>query len=432
MPSRVLAWILSAALLVACDSAPTTDSMATLKQVFAERPTVADEDNAFLDVFGFLGPADQDAHELGVRRVTWLLKFHAEPKTAGPDPAVPGLVTKGHRTQALNQIIDACRAAMARACSSALDRARDTKLLSEIEPVLLQRYAALLGRRGWMEIDTVYPTSPLPSYDGTIEAQRLALIRLRQVASGDAGKIRTSLERDLAFWRGVMASSDSLFSKVIALSAVRQHFALGSFVLHDLPADQLDRAIPESWRRPFTELERSMLRPMAGEFMREEAQTRGSEEQLHQAEVQGEGEVVEEPRRGLVIDLGRRNVGPPKLVDYANYYLVAANAYRVPLSEYETVSKELRGKYHTVTSRGWDVTQYATRVASAEGMRRAALLALELRSKGVAPADVARQLEESTSRNPYDGKPFVWDAADQAIVFTGPESRKYRRQSYPY
>lgn len=409
--------------MLGCD-APPSGAVVRLRQVFAERPAVADADNAFLDVFGFSGPAGVDPHELGARRVAWFEKLLADPKNAGADPGMPVLDLKSYRSQAYDQVIDACRAAFARACGSALDRVKGEAPLSDIEPLLLARYEVLLGRRGWYEVGMTYPNAPWPPYEGAIEAQRLMIIRLRNAAAaGDVEKVRAALTRDLAYWRMVLASSDLLISKMIALAGIRQHFSLGSYVLRDLPAERVLEAMPAQWREEFTEGERSMLRVMAGEFVLIEQQMRAVDS--------GDSKETESAFERLMETPGRRRVRQPKLGDVADYYLSAAEGFRAPLREYEAVEASLRGKYKR-SALDWDVGQYALRVGSAEGMRRAALLTAELRSQSVPVAELPDRLKNSPSRNPYDGKPFAWDAADLAIVYIGLESRKYRRQAYPY
>ena len=66
-----------------------------------------------------------------------------------------------------------------------------------------------------------------------------------------------------------------------------------------------------------------------------------------------------------------------------------------------------------------DFVRYAVVVADLEGMRRLALLAVELRAAQVLPAEMPRRLQEAVLRDPYDGKPFRWDASAGALVFVG-------------
>ena len=123
---------------------------------------------------------------------------------------------------------------------------------------------------------------------------------------------------------------------------------------------------------------------------------------------------------------------------FADYYWGLSEAFAAPLEGYEaalaraaTLTREtadsafqrplynLGGGVHLAEAS--DFSQYAARVADIEGVRRAALAAVTLRDAAVAPADVAAALRASELRNPYDGAPLQWDAADGAIVFLGLE-----------
>jgi len=417
--------------LLACQE-PSADPVARLKRVFAERATVPEADNAFLDVLGFLGPAGTDPHELGTRRREWVEKsrFDSADAEPDPDPATPSLVVIAQRSQTLRQIVIACRAAVARACGSALDRVDDAPL-SAIEGLLLERYDLLLERRGWYEIGTTHVDSPPVPFDGPLEAQRILLIRLRRAAAaGDVAQIRTTLARDLAFWRMTLESSDLMFSKMIALAAIRQHFAFASYVLRDLPAKQVMEAIPALWNQEFSAAERSLMRALAGELVSAERLLASTGQSGYEG-IDDVEETAQSPLGQLRDKLVPRTFRQPNLREIADEYLAGAESFSVPLSQYESVSAKLGGKYAD-SDAGWDVPEYAMRVGSAEGMRRAALLTVQLRSQSVPVAELPARLKTAPLRNPYNEQPFDWDSADLAIVFTGPEKRKWRRQAYPY
>jgi hypothetical protein len=63
-------------------------------------------------------------------------------------------------------------------------------------------------------------------------------------------------------------------------------------------------------------------------------------------------------------------------------------------------------------------TTYGFRVVNLEGMRRVALLASQLRSSGAKGNDVAEGVRASDLRDPYDGKEFVWDSEQSALLFS--------------
>ena len=79
-----------------------------------------------------------------------------------------------------------------------------------------------------------------------------------------------------------------------------------------------------------------------------------------------------------------------------------------------------------------DLERYGARVADIEGVRRAALLAVTLRAEGVEPANVPAAMSQSVLRNPYNDRPFEWDAENRAIVFQGLEKSDRGRHSIRY
>ena len=67
---------------------------------------------------------------------------------------------------------------------------------------------------------------------------------------------------------------------------------------------------------------------------------------------------------------------------------------------------------------------YARRVADLEGVRRAALVAVTFRAAKVGMSEVAAELAAAPLRNPYNNRPFEWDAKNRDILFRGLELGK--------
>ena len=63
-------------------------------------------------------------------------------------------------------------------------------------------------------------------------------------------------------------------------------------------------------------------------------------------------------------------------------------------------------------------------------MRRAAVTTVRLRAQRVSKDEVAAALSTAPLRNPYDNRPFEWDAEQGAIVFVGLE--RAERGTHPY
>ena len=122
----------------------------------------------------------------------------------------------------------------------------------------------------------------------------------------------------------------------------------------------------------------------------------------------------------------------------AGHYALVVRTLDVPLNRYvaatiksEELARRAQAKGFPPTS-VYNVTgrllvamgvggfaSYARGVADIEGVRRSALAAATLRDSNVKADDVAAALSANDLRNPYDDRPFAWDAKDKAIVFRG-------------
>jgi hypothetical protein len=85
-----------------------------------------------------------------------------------------------------------------------------------------------------------------------------------------------------------------------------------------------------------------------------------------------------------------------------------------------------------LASVGDEYADYGARVADLEGMRRAALLAAELRGRGVPADSVAASIELDDARNPYTGEAFEWIPARSSIGFTGLRHEYRGRSEFLY
>ena len=78
------------------------------------------------------------------------------------------------------------------------------------------------------------------------------------------------------------------------------------------------------------------------------------------------------------------------------------------------------------------VADYAARVADLEGVRRAALLAAELRARDVPADGVPAGLALDESRDPYTGKAFQWVPERKSIGVTGLQRSTNRYSEFLY
>ena len=364
------------------------------EELYRDRPFVADDDNGFVMVTDFDNVPDE---------------------TAPRDPKV-------------KELLEACRPPDSTRCASTFDASGeyfDKWMVTESR--LLDRYGELLSRPGWREVTPEDVSAVLPPYTLVMDGQKLFLLHARSLAGKqDYAGVKALLERDIRFWRRVLASSDILISKMIAVAALRRHFEWGSLILRKLPHEHVLQAVPAEWRVAISREERSMLRCWVGEWkfasgvMRGEAPPNGTDQFFQiQASINASAEYFSRLTEMLDVPLDRYESAIQKADDWAS-------KPRWPRSPYNLTGKIL------LNIGAPAYIPYVRRVADVEGVRRAAAAVIALHEHSVELADVAAALAASPHRNPYNNKPFAWDAPTRAVLFRGlqPDPRGLHRIYY--
>ncbi len=451
-PLKILGWTLLGliaipivlyliALAINRHDQPPSAATIRLHEVLDQRPPVSDADNAYLYVLGFSAPEGSDPHEVGLQWRAWVEARGYRSEAEKKNPLSSSLDFRAARSAEIDNILTTCNSPD-RGCAELLEDS-SASLANSLspEPIQLQRYRALLTREQWREQIPPDVRAPLPLYAGVLDGQRLLFANTWQRAhAGDASAVRDALQSDIEFWRRVLASSDILITKMIAVAALRQHFAFGNLALRRLPAEQALQAVPADWSSPLTDEERSLLRAMAGELVFLEGILR---------------EIPDAPTAELLLPsdhfLNRvhdRLLSPlfqPQ--DTANQaadaYLSIAQQFAVPLERYPDLleqaytpppprPKRLYNAIGDALMGGPLDAMYGARVGDVEGMRRAALITNELRSRGIAEKDIGDALRSASLRNPYNDEPFQWDENERAVVFVGLQSGERGRHAYLY
>jgi len=375
------------------DEAPSAAAV-RLEAMSARRPALADSRNAYVSVAA-------------------LASGHAA-RRAARSAAVTAVVEAGREPAACEEAL--------RAHPGALHTWRAA------ETSLLEHYAGMLAAEGFQAPAPSGPDAPFVDYSAALDAQLLHLLGVRRDAiAGDPGAVREALERDLAFWRRVLASSDLLLTRMVAVAAVERHFQLGQLALRDLQAPLALEAVPMSWRQPLTDAERGLMRPLAGEWRM----------------VRGALMASLAPGGGGADAVGTSRLMRPLLQPQATLNRMAENLVGLdtlslqPYPELAGAVRALREREEPASpgfairnpigrvlasSHASSMPAYATyiaRCADLEGLRRATLLAATLRGQGVPSGAMPDALGRARLRNPYDDAAFAWDAIDGAVVFEG-------------
>lgn len=456
--AKVIGWLLLATLLLVAllylilvainwNDRPPSAAVLRFEQIVAARPAVAADDNAVVYIMGFGAPTDGDPVEVGARRMAWLEKFEAN-TNRDSDPLHEELSFQSEGSSLVAHLGNACSQEADRLqCASVFENLARAWQPSDLDALALRRYEALLTRRAWRDVVPMDAAAPWPAYSNVTHAQRLYLLRLGQwAAQGRVDEVRAGLDADFAFWRTAVPASDSFVAQMIAVTALRQHLSYSNLMLRGLSAEQAIRAVPADWRREFSTAERSMKRAMAGEmaFWKGVMAYTKRQDLEGTALADGDGPTLIETWTGYLTDpLFKMQ---DTMNGIAERRLRLCEEFEAPMNQYLRLqqswdkARSERG-FHLYNPVGNTLLQiddgsnyvgYALRTASAEGMRRAALLAVQLHTTGVAPEAVGGLVTNSDLRDPYTEKPFVWNAERRSVTFTGPENRRSRRNEFFY
>lgn len=411
---------------------PPSAAAIKLQAVYDARAKVADVDNGFVYAMGMAERPEGDPRAEGMRRVA----LSRQPTSS--IERYDGFTVV--RSPQLQGFINVCKQANA-ACLSALET--DEQMLAEwlrSEAWLLQRYETLLTHTHWSETVPFSANQQFPLYSRLMDGQRLWLATAWQSAEKqDAVAVRELLAQDLRFWSRTLQSSDWLIDKMIAVAAINQHFTLGSLLLGRLPAAAIATAIPAEWNVEMSAAERSMARCFAAEWIygntvqQQMLGSRNPEDSFlswHLTKSLYQPQASSNKRASYLVELSEILDTP-----YAQYATAMSGA-RAAEQRLADSLHPIPGPYNIVgevlLAGSYEYSAYAARVADIEGVRRAAVLANNLRSRGVTAEQMATALEESDIRTPYSNTPFEWDSAQRSIVFTGLQTGERGRYAVLY
>lgn len=430
---------------------PPSEAALQLLKLSASQPAVADQDNAYVYMMGFSADPAQEPQALGARRIASALTLLEK----SPDAFIPDLPDKARdfkpkRSAELQALLKTCNTTVDAPCMKALDSGGNTLadwLASE--PLLLERYKALLTRPAYVQRLPFQINTPLPPYIQVQEGQKLLLAQAWQLAAqGDAAAVNKLLTQDIAFWRQKLAASDSLIAKMVAARAVQRNLVWGHAILRRLPSALMAHSMPQPWTTPMSDAERAMLPSLTGEWVASNSIFKHSREGSFS---ETDGTLKSWLSDTLFLPLLQPQDSSNK---HAQELLSLDAALQAPYAQYPAAVERARlmaekdrdeslsmfflkriynpvGEVLLSIGRP-DLISYAVRVSDLEGLRRMTVLSAELHSQGAATGDMAQKLADAAARNPYTGQPFTWDASAKAVVFTGLEKGERGRHALVY
>jgi hypothetical protein len=403
---------------------------------------IPDSSNAYVYVLGFAVPRVGDPALIGTTRAEWIRALAANIEIDRASDPYPGSAPDFQDIpEPLAAVLTPCGTPDA-GCVAAFDAAAgNLREQLEGQRPLIERYRTLLSYHAWREVTTGDLRGPLASYSEIGYARRLFLLDTWLLAAaGDANEVRARLEADLALWRMALAESDSLLGKAIAARSVSVHFEWGNLILRKLPRERRADGVPAAWRKSVADNERSMRRTFAYEWRF----SRAAVESLKARGTLFPLPTAKDSRSALErLDM-RLNLPFLQPQDYLNrdatellrldallsvpYTELEAALARVPEIEKRETGVIPRaynflGSTLATEDRATMFAEYGARAADLEGVRRAALLTVDLRNLAI-PAELAgTMIPLAAVRDPYTGGPFGWTAEPPAVTFTGLERR---------
>lgn len=413
-PLAFAALLYLALVLINRHDQPASPAAQRMDAMFRARTPVADADNGYLYLQGVGYIREHDA-----------------------------VLRKQSDSRAFRTIKRGC-AALARSCQTLLEgSAKDIGSALDADPWTLARYRELIERNAWQRPMPMDPKNGFPEFLSAFIGQELLMLDTwNRARAGDASAVGAALAQDHRFWRMVLGSSDDLLCKMMARAALRRNLMWGNIVLAQLPRAKQEAAVPAQWRLPLSIQEKSLLPAMVGEYQFTSAML----DDLPAEAIRSEMPLAWLHWSAAAPLFLRQD----SMNGWAEMVLANASSLDVDYRELPAALARLRGR-EAAPPGAWSMDElynpfgkamvrvgafswshYGARLADLEGVRRGALLAIELRSAGVPPDRVPEYVAAAPLRNPYDGKPFGWDARSKSLIFTGLEPYERGRSELVY
>lgn len=271
---------------------PPSEEAIRFAQMYADRPQVADEQNAFVYMVGISVDHAQEPMLAGkamIERARESMPDGDIPKYFHPD--YPQIEFKDVRKKEMQDIMNSCKTFEDK-CSSLLDKKSLSQALKGTpDETLLNRYRHMVALREWQDIYPRGLTGPIPPFGPAIDGQTLSMLDIWQQAEVRGAKTTIAmLDEDARFWRKILVSSDSLITSMAAKSALRQNILWTNLVMQRLFANNVLSDMPASWMQPISEEERLMARAWAGEWAMAEPMMRNLPEQIQKRQEAGDNQ----------------------------------------------------------------------------------------------------------------------------------------------
>lgn len=246
------------------------------EQFLAGEGAPADKDNAYVYLMGLSENSDKDLFILGQERIAFLVnKELAKKEPVNKEFSGKNLEQKERLTidfQGLNKLLEACPTdkPLTLACQqSLLSQQIQISDLLKAQQLLLSRYQQVFKLNAWREHLPLH-VEMLGSgldYQQINLVNKLAWLAMwQQIQQGESKNALTQLQQQLSFNRMVLASSNVLISKMMAVNAVKHDLTWAEFLIEQaLSQDEL-LIIPQALLAPLSDEELSLANVAVGEW----------------------------------------------------------------------------------------------------------------------------------------------------------------------
>ena len=410
------------------EPSPATVEMESLLKEGSEIP---DEDNGFVFAVGLSAPQGSDPVRSGAECIAKLnAAIQKETINFKTDLDCWEHSSLKDDNSTISIIFNACRSPLhGKDCEEALQENEKgiIQLLKE-KSRFLELYLELLQRNKWHPTTEFSIYMPLPYYGSVGEGQQMLLLKAWHLAGqGKVEELQKLLNQDAKFWRVVMSSSSMLIDKMLATAFLTRHFAISNLVLRRLHSSGAPLIVPKIWRVPIAGDELSIKKAMAGEWAFSRAILKETIDPRTFFIWDGydpsdeERTIIDEWLLGItshfLLPQATQN-------EYAEMLLQLVEILDVPVDQFPSALQRedayveqfnLYSLYnpigHILVGVGMpSYSGFAERVYNLEGVRRAALVTVQLRKKGVVVNQIDSVLSQSDITNPFNAKPFTWNA----------------------
>lgn len=436
---------------------PPSAAALEMRSLLDQGSEIPDEDNAFVYAMGLPAPRASDPVSSGLECIAKLnTAVHKETINFETDLDCWDRSSSESDNATISKIFNVCGLPMqGQVCEKELQENEQViaRLLDD-ESWFLERYLGLLQRNKWHPTTEFSVYMPLPYYGSIGRGQKILMLKAWHLAGqGKVVALQRLLNQDAKFWRGVLSSSNMLIDKMLAAAYLTRHFAFSNLVMRRIHNSGVPLNVPEAWMVPMVDDELSLKKAMAGElefFRNILVETKdprtllmGDSGSSASEEITVADEWLMDVNSYLLKNQATQNAHAEHMLQLSNMLDVPPRQLPQALEQADAYIKGLSGignllsLYNPIGNVLTHVAMPAysgffERVHNLEGVRRAAMATVQLREKGVVADQVVSALSQSEFKNPYNGKPFEWNAETNSIIFKGLGSEERSTHSFLY